>query len=89
MSIKKHLNFLELLYKKKEKIPCDFLIDEIDIDAYFFHNFLDLYVFQNRVFGLSKGLFKETYSIKDLFLIHILRIKAIPLLSALNILNSI
>ena len=36
MSIKKHLNFLELLYKKKEKIPIDFLIDEIDVESYFF-----------------------------------------------------
>ena len=42
MSIKKHLNSLELLYKKKENIPCDFFIDEIDVDSYFFHNFLDV-----------------------------------------------
>ena len=56
MSIKKHLNFLELLYKKKENIPCDFLIDEIDVDSYFV---------QNRVIRLSKGLFRETYSIKE------------------------
>ena len=56
MSIKKHLNFLELLYKKKENIPCDFPIDEIDVDSYFV---------QNRVIRLSKGLFRETYSIKE------------------------
>ena len=65
MSIKKHLNFLEILYKKKENIPCDFLIDEIDVDSYFFLNFLDVYVVQNRVLRLSKGLFRETYSIKE------------------------
>ena len=65
MSIKKHLNFLELLYKKKEKFPCDFLIDEIDVNSYFFHNFLDVYIVQNRVIRLSKGLFRETYSIKE------------------------
>ena len=64
MSIKKHSNFLELLYKKKENIPCDFLIDEIDVDFYFFHNFLNVYIVQNRVLRLSKGLFRETYSIK-------------------------
>ena len=58
MSIKKYLNFLELLYKKKENIPCDFLIDEIDVDSY-------VYVVQNRVLRLSKGLFRETYSIKE------------------------
>ena len=65
MSIKKHLNFLELLYKKKENISYDFLFDEIDVDSYFFHNFLDLYVVQNRVLRLSKGLFRETYPIKE------------------------
>ena len=65
MSIKKHLNFLELLYKKKENIPCDFLIDAIDVDSYFFRNFLDVYFVQNRVLRLSKGLFRKTYSIKE------------------------
>ena len=59
------MNFLELLYRKKENIPCDFLIDEIDVDSYFFHNFLDVYLVQNRVFRLSKGLFREIYSIKE------------------------
>ena len=49
MSIKKHLNFLELVYKKKGKIPIDFFIDEIDVESYFFHNFLEVYVVQNRV----------------------------------------
>ena len=65
MSIKTHLNFLELLYKKKENFPCDFLIDEIDVDSYC--NFLDVYVVQNRDLRLKKGLFRETYSIKDSF----------------------
>ena len=64
MSIKKNLKFLELLYKKKEKIPIDFLIDETDVESYFFHNFLDVYVVQIGVPRLSKGLFRETYSIK-------------------------
>ena len=59
------MNFLELLYKKKEKFPCDFLIDKIDVDSYFFHNFSDVYVVQNRVLRLSKALFRETYSIKE------------------------
>ena len=65
MSIKKHLSFLELPYKKKEKIPIDFLMDEIDVDSNFFHNFLDIFIVQNRVIRLSKGLFRETYSIKE------------------------
>ena len=68
MSIKKHLSFFELLYKKKEKVPIDFLIDEIDVYSYFFHNFFlffDVFNVQNRVIRLSKGLFRETYSIKE------------------------
>ena len=63
--LKMHLNFLELLYKKKENISCDFLIDELDVISYFFHNFLDVYIDQNRVIRLSKGLFREIYSIKE------------------------
>ena len=65
MSIKKHLNSLELLYKKKENFPCDFLIDELDVVSDFFHNFVDVYVVQSRVLRLSKGLFRETYPIKE------------------------
>ena len=54
------------VYKKKEKNPIDFFIDEIDVDSYFFHNFLDVFIVQNRIIRLSKGLFRETYSIKEL-----------------------
>ena len=50
---------------QEKKIPIDFLIDEIDVEYYFYHNFLDVYVVQNRVLRLSKGLFRETYSIKE------------------------
>ena len=60
MSIKKNLNFLEFFTRKKEKIPIDFLIDEIDVDSYFFNSFLDVFFVQNRVIRLSKGLFRET-----------------------------
>ena len=68
MSIKKkHSSFLELFYLKKENIPCDFLIDEIDVDSCFFHNFMDVYVVQFRILRLSKGLFRETYPIKKFF----------------------
>ena len=62
MSIKKHFGFHK---KKKQNIPCDFLIDEIDVNSFFFHNFLVVYVVQNRVFRISKGLFRETYSIEE------------------------
>ena len=72
MSNEKHSNFLDLHYTKKEKFPIDFLIDEIDVDSYFFHNFLDVYIVQIRVIRLSKGLFRETYSLKELtFVLHI------------------
>ena len=50
MSIKELLSFLELLYKKKEKILIDFLIDEIDVDSYFFHNLLDVFFVKKELF---------------------------------------
>ena len=76
----KNLNqFLKKVYQKtfepsrvtlqeKEKIPNYFLIDEIDVNSYFFHTFFDVFIVKNRVFRLSKVLFKETYSIKDITL---------------------
>ena len=61
MCIKKHLNFV-ILYNKNEKIPIDFLIDEIGVD--FFKSFLDVYLVQNKFLRLSKRLLRETYSSK-------------------------
>ena len=58
------MNFFELLKRKNENIPGDFLIDGKDVDYYFFYNFLDAFCVQNRVIRLSRGLFGETYSIK-------------------------
>ena len=54
--LSKTLEFPRVILQDKN-IPCDFLIDEIDVDFNFFHNFLDAYVVQNRVHRLSKGLF--------------------------------
>ena len=65
MSLEKHLNFLEVLYKKKLNIMCDLFIDEIDVHSHFFHKFMDVYVFQNKVLRLNKGLFRETYPFKE------------------------
>ena len=73
---KKHLNFLELFYKKKEKNPIEFLIDEIDVDSYFFRNFLDVYVVQNTVIRQVKVYLEKLTRSKSVLLIHILRIKA-------------
>ena len=54
MCIKNHLN-----------IPIDIAIDEIDVDSYFFHCFLDIFFLQIRVIRIGKGLFGEDYSIKE------------------------
>ena len=63
MLYEKNLNFLQLLYKKKGNNPIDFLIDENDVESYFFHNFLDVYVVQNRVLQQVKfSLGKLTHS---------------------------
>ena len=79
MSKKKHLNFLELLYKKKN-VLCDFFFDEKDAHFFFFYNFWDVHVVQNRGLRLSKSLFRETHSIKKSLLNRVLSIKAINLL---------
>ena len=65
MSIKKTFELPRITLQEKEKISIDFLIDEIDVDSHFFHNFLVVFFVQNRVLRLSKGLFRETYSIKE------------------------
>ena len=68
MPNKRHSNFLELLYKKKEKFPIDCFFDELDVGSYFFNNwtnnFLDVFFVQNRVIRPSKDLFRKTYSTK-------------------------
>ena len=65
MSLKKHLKFLEVLYKKKLNITFDLFIDEIDVNSHFFHKFMDVYVIQNKVLRLNKGFFRETYPFKE------------------------
>ena len=49
----------------KKQLTIYFLIHEIDVDSNFFLNFLDVFLVQNRVIRLSKGLFRKTYSIKE------------------------
>ena len=84
MLYEKNLNFLQLLYKKKGNNPIDFLIDENDVDSYFFHNFLDVYVVQNRVLQQVKVFLGKLTHSKRFFLIHLLRIKSINLLLNYN-----
>ena len=58
--------FPRVILQEKENVPCDFLIDEIEEDFYFFHTILNIHVVQNRVLLLNKGLFREFYSIKKI-----------------------
>ena len=64
MLIKNHLKFLEKVYKRKEGIADAYRVDEIDVDSYFFYNFLDVFTQNNRIIGLSKGFEHATFSIK-------------------------
>ena len=43
MLIKNHLQLLEKIYKRKEGIADAYRVDEIDVDPYFFYNFLDVF----------------------------------------------
>ena len=64
MLIKNHLQLLERIYKRKEGIPDAYKIDVIDVDSYFFYNFLDIFTKSNRIIRLSKGLEYAPFSIK-------------------------
>ena len=79
MYIKKHLSFLELLYKKKEKIPIDFLIDELDVDSYFFIIFWTSLLYKIELSDFVKVSSEKLTQSKSLLLIHILRIKVLNL----------
>ena len=52
-------------YFTRKKYPIDFLTDQNDVDSYFFHSFLNVFIVQNRDIRFSKSLFRETYSIKE------------------------
>ena len=47
-------------YKKIEKTPIEFLIDEIDFDSSLFQKFLNVFIVQNIVLRLSKRLIRKT-----------------------------
>ena len=61
---------MEQLYKKKEKIPSYFKVDEIDVDSYFFHSVLDISICYSRLVRIGKGLAYSTYSIKKFVFNH-------------------
>ena len=64
MLIKNHLQLLKKSYKRKEGIADAYRVDEIDVDSYFFYNFLDVFTQNNRIIRVSKGFEYATFSIK-------------------------
>ena len=48
MLIKNHVQLLEKIYKRKDGIPDAYRVDEIDVDSYFFYNFLDVFLKQQN-----------------------------------------
>ena len=51
--IKNHLQLLEKIYKRKDGIADAYRVDEIDVDSYFFYNFLDVFTQNNRIIRFS------------------------------------
>ena len=66
MWINNHLQLLEKIYKRKERIPDAYKVDKKDVDSYFFYNFLDICVQNNRILIFSKGFDYATFSNKKI-----------------------
>ena len=62
MSSKKQVSSLCKLYSKYEEIPE--VLDETDVDSYFFHNILDISQSHNRIVRVSKGSNKKSFAFK-------------------------
>ena len=52
------------IFQRKEGIADAYRVDEIDVDSYFFYNFLDVFTQNNRIIRFSKGFEYATFSIK-------------------------
>ena len=63
MSTKKQISSLCKLYSVYEEIPEE-LLDETDVDSYFFHNILDVSQSHNRIVRVSKGSNKKSFAFK-------------------------
>ena len=50
--------------QKKGRNADAYRVDEIDVDSYFFYNFLDVFTQNNRIIRFSKGFEYATCSIK-------------------------
>ena len=55
---RKTFEFSRVTLKEKRKVQLSFFVDGIGVDSYCFEFLLDVFVIQNRVIGLSKGLFR-------------------------------
>ena len=63
MSTKKQISSLCKLYSVYEEIREE-LLDETDVDSYFFHHILDISQSHNRIVGVSKGSNKKSFAFK-------------------------
>ena len=64
MLIKNHLQLLEKIYKRKERIADAYRVDEIDVDSYFSYNLVDVFTQNNRIIRFSKGFEYATFFTK-------------------------
>ena len=63
MPIKNHIPTLSKLYSIYEEIPED-LLDEADIDSYFYHSILNITKKEDRLVRLSKTSNKNSFNLK-------------------------
>ena len=62
-SSKKQLSSLCKIYSVYEEIPEE-ILDETDVDSYFYHNILDISQSHNRIVRVSKGSNKKSFPFK-------------------------
>ena len=63
MSTKKQISSLCKLYSIYEETPEE-LLDETDVDSYFYHNFLDISQSHHRIVPVRKGSNKKSFALK-------------------------
>ena len=65
MSTKKQIFSLCKLYSVYEELPEE-VLDETDVDSYFYHNNLDISQSRHRIVRVSKGSNKKSFAFKVL-----------------------
>ena len=63
MSVKKQIPSLCKLYSFYEEIPEE-ILDETDVDSFFYHNIFDISQSQHRTVRVSRGSSKKSFAIK-------------------------